>query len=553
MASSNADPKRRLFPGQRRRRDGNLPPIRVLTAAATHIDLSSRFEGRKNRSYRGEWQYEALNYGDSIPEIDFGVEFLADGVSRMRYFPAAYPLTGDTDYPVPLANIEGVPQPILDACTLALTQLGNGKLALAPLMHSLSTNLSLAGECYMLGRYNADEDRWAWSVASIDEIIIYGDEWKLREVPMDPQGVLGWITLDPEVTYLARMWKPWHRFRTLADSPMRALMDSAETLAILRRQMRADGRARVAQRGILLMPKSASITSPNNDNMDPASDNFMSQFIEMMTAGIADEGVASAAAPAVMQLDVDAMDKVRLLDLFTKYEGRINEDRAELVGCIATGLKLPRSIIEGTTEEANHWGAWLTSDNMVRQYMEPHVIVNVDCLTTGYLRPFIQGMANDGALDPEMVRVWRDRVCIWYDPTPLVTPPDMTASSETAYNDGIISAQARRRYSGFTDEDAPDRDDALTSILRHVRTLPPNFLVEALSRLLLQPGTVVPPITIAGAVPGWDGTKVDVGTPPALPAGTAPPVAGDTAPPTPPVSVAPPASGPLMLTNAVRH
>ena len=32
---------------------------------------------------------------------------------------------------------------------------------------------------------------------------------------------------------------------------MRALMDSAETLAILRRQMRADGRARVAQRQVL--------------------------------------------------------------------------------------------------------------------------------------------------------------------------------------------------------------------------------------------------------------------------------------------------------------
>src|SRR5208282_2047970 len=102
---------------------------------------------------------------------------------------------------------------------------------------------------------------------------------------------------------------------------------------------------------------------------------------------------------------------IRFIDLASQLSKEAAELRAELVGVIASGLNLPKSIVLGETD-ANHWTAWQVSDEMFRSHIEPDVIKNCDSLSGAYLRPFLEGRG----VDPE----WVHRVIYWYDATELV-------------------------------------------------------------------------------------------------------------------------------------
>jgi hypothetical protein len=501
------------------------PQIRVLTAAATRIDLSSRPEARRQRAFRQGWQLDAWAYRDSVPELRYGINFLANCASRMRLFPAAYAEDGETDAPVPLIDA-GAPIEVIDACNQAMSDLGNGRLAMASQLHSLSTNLSVSGEAFLLGQEDPDTGRQTWSIRSIDEVGVYDDEWKLREVPMDPQGIFGWQTLDPELTVVSRMWQPHPRYRAMADSATKAIMDELEALLILRRDIRATGRSRLAGAGMLLIPNEIDIEVLNDDNDDPTADPFMAMLTKAMVEPIADEGSASAVVPIVVRGPGDVLAQVRLVQFATSFDALAASTRGEIVGVIATGLDMPKEVIEGMAD-INHWGQWQIDDNTFRQHTEPHVITLVDCYTSAYLRPYL----NNCEIDPDVLGDWAERILMWYDPTELVTHPDQTTDAFQLHDRLAISDKALLRVAGFSATDAPEVDEIQLRMLRTMRTWPPNLVMEFLH--LLNPSLAVPPITVAGTIPGVKpglGGGADVGPPPpaALPPGSPGP---DTAAP----------------------
>ena len=216
---------------------------RVLTAAAQNIDLTSREDAQRQRLLRQNWQLMAWTFYDSVPEVGFGMDFRAHSAARMRLFVAALLEDGETDDPVAIDNPDlGAPELVIEACQNALRDLGNGKVALSNIMESLSINVSVAGEAFLLGQEDPLTGIVTWTIRSIEEIVIYDDKVMLREGPMTNQGFLGLIPLDPEFTYVRRMWKPHPRFRLLAQSEMRRLANTCEDLLILRRIIRATGR-----------------------------------------------------------------------------------------------------------------------------------------------------------------------------------------------------------------------------------------------------------------------------------------------------------------------
>ena len=114
-----------------------------------------------------------------------------------------------------------------------MAALGVGRQALSPIQKSLSYQFGVTGECYLTGMNDPLDGEENWKIRSIDEFQVYDDQYKLREVPLDPQGQLGWIDLDPKTTYACRMWVPHWRFSMMATSPMRSLLDVAEELTLL--------------------------------------------------------------------------------------------------------------------------------------------------------------------------------------------------------------------------------------------------------------------------------------------------------------------------------
>ena len=503
-------------------RSGKPTRSRSLIAAATRLNLGDNREARRQRALRQGWQLEAWAYRDSIAELRYAINYLANSMARMRIFPAAY--TGsETDTPVALSVEMGAPQQLVDACDQALKDLGNGKMALAGLLHSLSTNLSTAGEAFLLGQEDPASGNQSWTIRSIDEIIVYNDTYKLREVPMDPQGILGWVDLDPALNVVSRMWQPHPRFRILADSPLRAMMDDCESLLMLRRMIRATARSRLAGRGILAIPDELSIAMGTDDDDDPSADPFMGPLTEHLTASIADEGIASSVVPLIVRGKGDTLAQIRLIDFYTQFDELALKNREDLIGIIATGFDLPKEVVTGMAD-LNHWGAFQVDDSTFRYHVEPHVITGMDCITSGFLHPYLQ----TSGLDPDILNEWLEKIVMWYDPTELVTHPDQTTDAFQLHDRIVISNEALRRAAGFSESDAPTAIEFSERLISKQRTWPANLSMEILHQN--DPTLDVPPITVSGTVPGikpGPGGGVDVGEPAALPAVTSP-----TEPPT---------------------
>lgn len=505
--------------------------IRVLTASAQRLDLADKLEARRVRMLRQGWQETAYDYADTTPEIRFAMHFLGNCASRMRLFPAM-PHPDDPDgMPVPLKDIPGVPPEVLDSAQSAMDALGVGRLALASLMENLAINFGITGEAYMLGMQNPGTGYEEWTIRSMDEIVPFDDTYKLREAPLDPAGTFGWIDLPEETTFISRLWIPHPRYRLLADSAMRPLLDSAEELAILSRQIRATGRSRSAGNGFLLIPDDIEVAGWSEDNEDPEADDFIAQITEAMMTPIADEGVASAVVPIVLRGNSDSLKAISHLYLQRPGDEVASAQRAEAIGRIATGLDLPKSIILGETD-ANHWSLWQVDDSTWRYHLEPGTIKQVDALSVGYLRPWLQ---SDGVLE-----WWWRRISVWYDPTELVTHPDRTQDALALYNLRELSGETLRSACGFTEDDKPSPVETVTRAVSAARTYPPNALLAILARL--DPSLSFPPILAAGTFPGIKAGEVDVPPPPEapVPAELPPPEATDEpGPPAPPEGTQP--------------
>lgn len=528
------------------RRKRTEQPLRVLTAAATRLDLENRDETRRQKKLRQGWQLEAWNYRDEIPELHYAIDFLANCVRRMKLYVAAYPNMGESDDPLPLDEVDGIPSSLQTVASEAIRDLGQGRLAISNLLHALSTNKSVAGESFLLGRTDTETGRDEWTIRSVGEIVITEDKYQLREVPQDTTGSYPLIDLDPAETVISRIWTPHPEWRQLADSPMRAMLGECESLQIMRRMIRSDARSRLA-RGLLLIPEELEIKVPEDDNEDPEADPFTRLLTEALMAPISDEGAASAVAPIVIRGPGERLAQVQHIGLAQPFEEQARKVREETIGVIATGLDLPKEIIQGIAD-LNHWSSWQVDDNTFRHHVEPHVIDVCDSLTGAYLRPYLTGRG----IPPEIV----ERCVFWYDPTELVTHPDQTKDALDLHDRLVLSDEALLKIAGFQDTDRPSKAEVQVRMIEKLRNWPPNLVMAFLHQW--DPTLIAPPITESGTIPGIKPGGVDVGTPPATQ--TAPPgrpaMPGEPQQP-PPVKASPeqpvPGPPPSPVTASGKH
>lgn len=496
-----------------------------LVAAAARLNLADRPEAARQMRLRQGWQLNAWAYRDSIGELRYALNFLANCAARMRVFPAAYPLGGESDNPVALNELEEtVPAEVIVAADEAIKALGNGKVALSSIMRALSTNDSVAGECFLLGKTDAQTGEDEWSIRSISGIQIKDERYYLREAPGDNQGIFGAEELDLDRDVLSRIWTPHPQWPLLADSPLKAIQDDCETLGIVRRGWRADGRSRLAGAGLLGIPEEIEIKSPSADNEDPEADDFVGQLTEAMMMPIDNEGSASAVVPIVIRGPGEHIKNITHIALGQQFDPQAMALAEKLIGIIATALDLPKEIVTGTAD-LNHWSAWQVDDNTFRHHVEPHVIHCCDSLTGAFLRPYLEAEGIDPA--------WVDRLLFWYDPTELVTHPDQTKDAQALYDRHALSAEALNRTAGFDPADMPTAEETLLRMFSQMRQPPPNLVMAAVHEMF--PGLTIPPITTSGTVPGVKPSGVDPGAEPLPQLGPGPavppPVAIDDAPP----------------------
>jgi hypothetical protein len=413
-------------------------PTRSLVASAT------RYPGKGVRIYtqRQDWQRECYRHYAICGEARYGARFFGHAVSRA--------VLG-----VATLNAEGEVEPFSEGPAVdAIDELFNGVDGQTQMLDAIGVHLTIAGECYLVGRHLPTGDQW--EVLSCLEVQVTGDAWRINYgnglPPID-------LTEDDVVI---RIWVSAPGQHVEADSPFRSLLPILGEIEWLTRHVFAQITSRLAGAGILLMPQGMSFPPPPGTEGAATTttndaDAFMLTLADAMLTPISDPGSPAATVPIVVTAPDDAIDKPRLLEFWSTLDAHAMELRSEAIRRFALGMDLPPEQVlgmgshggtgGGRSTGVSHWGAWQIEEATIKLHVEPMLDTIVNALTMGYLRPAI----GDGE---QSVSAF-----VTYTTERLRLRPDRSKEAFELYDRGLLSAKSLIRENGFAVSDMPDEEE----------------------------------------------------------------------------------------------
>lgn len=438
--------------------------LHSIRASAERVTLDTAGAASRQRLKTEAWQRDAWNHRDAIGEVRFAMSFLRYAMSRLTLYPAwADP---DGDKPVPADEADGVPAGAVEVARDSLARLTGGTFNYADLLGPFAENLEVPGQCYLVAYDDGGEE--TVEVRSTEELRVSDRGWEL--VDSDDVRAHG-RPLNPDTSYVARMWQPHPRFRARPDSPMRALWEPCEELLLVSRVVRATTRSRIASAGLLLMPDGMTYQASGDGD---GEDDFLGELQDSMAATLRDEGSAESVVPMLVTGPADALKEMRLLTLDRPVDGQLLDRMDKALQRIAMGLDVPPEIVLGMAD-VNHWTAWQVDDSTFRYHLEPLAQRMALALTKAWLRPTLEAAGFDG----ETAR----RLVYWYDPGELIARPNRADDAKAAYAAGALSRERFLESLGFdpeadaaTDEELARRAGVLQPADRAAADDPPGLL-----------------------------------------------------------------------------
>lgn len=542
------------------RRKGSL-----VASAATLTPQEGKALAKASK--RREWQRASFGYARALPEVGYAMRFLANNAAHIRLFvgdrrPGVDEVAelndsyGILDPEAGTVDPDALPADLIEAAQEALDRLtgyspsGGGAAILSP----LTRNYETVGECYLVGRYFPEENNGAgretWAVHSISEVRF--EDGKLPGSPAYlpngeeyPRGYFRLVTgegrdseavnLDPTTTTVIRMWTADAEWSAEPDAPMRALVGVCERLLLIEKGDDAVLRSRAAGNGMLLWPEELDGTGAYDDDEQDDEDETLADLTTQLTTPLTLDGSAAQVVPMLKRGPAAYLKEVRHLTFGRALDPLINEREARLLTRLGIGLDVPPEVITGLSD-VNHWNAWQISSDTFRHHQEPITITGVEGLTLGYMRARLTA-AN--RWPEELIR----RVVVWFDPSDLVAPADMSAAANDAHDRGLITDEGYRALRGIDESLAPPEEvetgsDAVGETgLAVDRLLAVAQIADRLLRAGYTPDSVNEALGLAiehsGVIPGT------MPPPPAeLPAGEEPGDESTTPEPPPPASAA---------------
>ena len=191
---------------------------RTLTAAAQRMRVDDRkaMDNLRTQTADTQWQHRAWLAYESVGEIHFAFNLVANLISRIRFFPAA-----DTTPNSPPSYVHDARDltPGLDAAAdAAVRRLASSQGEMGSLARALALNLSIPGECYLvqlpattiLSTEGTTSYPERWEVRSTDEVVVTQD----ARAPDPHPELLHHTAAGPDQPPAARVHRPH-----LAPSP----------------------------------------------------------------------------------------------------------------------------------------------------------------------------------------------------------------------------------------------------------------------------------------------------------------------------------------------
>ena len=452
-----------------RRRDVE-PVVEVrksLVASAARIKL----DGLGWRTYKfgdDTWQTEAWRLYDIVGELRFVANWIGSACSRVRIYVAKVDDNGRVQKEVTDKKIAG----------LADTLFG-GPPAKAEALRMLGINLTIAGDCFVVGRGTDDPASDEWYVVSTSEL----KRWGSKIAQVNPDGTKEY--LDPNEDLVIRVWTPHPRRNLWPDSPTHAALPMLWEIERLTRYVFAQIDSRLISAGLMFVPKEMSF--PDEDPELSGVEALTKRLMETGQASLRGEGTAAGVVPTFVEAPTDALGKMDLIQFSSELSKQALDLRAEAIRRFALAMDIEPSILSGMGE-ANHWGAWQIAEGQINVHIVPLMTRICDALTTAYLQPALKVIKED----PE-------RFVFWYDTSPLTVRPERLKDSLELYDKGVVSRETVLLAGNYKISDAPDDEESTRNFLRELMLRDPNLFqipqvrtAAGISEDVLPPGTVFP-------------------------------------------------------------
>jgi hypothetical protein len=470
-----------------------------LIGAAVPINLGDAASWQMFKLGDHRWQWEAWRHYDICGEMRFVVNWIGNAVSRCRMYAAQVTDDGVVGDEVDDAKVK----------LIAETMFGT-PAAKAQAQRLMGINMMVAGDCFIVaeGYQNAVEDKWY--VCSSSEVYRRGDDIMVRRSITHGGGQ---YKLNPKTDLLIRAWNPHPRRYDAADSTVRAILPVLRELEQCTKRVFAELDSRLAGAGILLLPDNIDFPQPpleNPGDVQPSGvDGFAQLLQRTMATSMQQRDNAAAVVPIILQVAVEALDKIKHLTFDSTISEHISTMRKDAVGRMAMSLDIPPEVLTGMGG-SNHWSSWQIEESSIKIHIEPLLIQLADALNIGYFQPALKAA---GVQNPE-------KMTLWFDIAALTVRPNRSDQALQFGEKEYISAKAARENASFTEDDAPDDKELLYNLVKALVLAQPNYAgdpevqkVLGLPKISL-PAAPAPPGAPGDLMPGDPGYD-EAGTEPA--------------------------------------
>jgi hypothetical protein len=379
-----------------------------------------------------EWQAEAAELYNVVPELRYGIYWIASSSSRATLTVAKKP-TGEQATPETVSRDNPAWEPLNELAPTAPEQ--------AMLIYRIVTLMKLLGRWRLVG-FDTDDGKRQWVVTSEYD---YNESGNGVSVHDATTGVN--YTLGRDQVWSIPMLMPHPIRSSEPDAPTRALIPTLHELIDLSGHVQTAAKSRLAGAGLLLIPNQVSTVAPGQSSgvNPPDGDPAMTALMRTAQASLRSPTDVSRHLPVIFKGQQEALNAVRHLSLQTPFDERVDSLRTSAVRRIAIGLDIPPEVLTGMGD-LNHWTAWAVEASGQRVNIEP--TLNFVCreLTTKFLQPALKAMGLPDA----------DQYMVSFDPAGAQSEANKGDLALAAYELGIISADAARSSLGYGSEDAPE-------------------------------------------------------------------------------------------------
>lgn len=444
-----------------------------LAGATAMVDLGAASSWKTWKFGNKEWQKEAWRLYDIVPELHKISGRIGDSLAQARLYVTEVDETGEETGEVTEERIR----------QLAAVPLGTGAQR-DDCLRLAGIDLAVGGECWIVGEGAArspEKAEGSWFVVTGSAFKTEGDKVKVKR-PKNRGG--SHLELADGVDVLIRCWNPHPNDTDQADSFTRAAIVPLREIELLTKREFAELDSRLTGAGVFFLPEGVDFPREPGDPEGLAG--FMAVMQRAAAASIKDQSDARAMVP-IMATVPDAvlpyLDQLKPITFWSELSAEIGDMKDRAIARLASSTEIPAEVITGIGD-ANHWTAWLISDEGIRWIKAGYLGPIADALTRGFLRLALTSM---GVANPE-------RYAFAFDTSTLAAKPNRLEDAGKLREQFLISDEEYVRAGAFDPAVIPSvQERAVQILLRAVQTQPDLMLDPEVQRLL-----GLPPIESVG-------------------------------------------------------